>query len=99
MSQDNISNIWEVTLNNATNYSEIGIKIEEGNNDTFGAGIFILEVRNDSPAFHGGVQIGDMLLAVNMCDLLGARRELDRFPDPLPMGRSQAGNLSRSHQA
>ena len=70
MSQDNISNIWEVTLNNATNYSEIGIKIEEGNNDTFGAGIFILEVRNDSPAFHGGVQIGDMLLAVNMCDFL-----------------------------
>ena len=50
-------------------------QIEEGNNETFGAGIFILEVRNGSPAYHGGVQIGDMLLAVNMCDLLGASRE------------------------
>ena len=75
MQPDNSSNIWEVSLNNTTNYSEIGIKIEEGNNDTFGAGIFISEVRNGSPAYHGGVQMGDMLLAVNMCDLLGASRE------------------------
>ena len=75
MQPDNSSNIWEVSLNNTTTYSEIGIKIEEGNNDTFGAGIFISEVRNGSPAYHGGVQMGDMLLAVNMCDLLGASRE------------------------
>ena len=75
MQPDNSSNIWEVSLNNTTTYSEIGVKIEEGNNDTFGAGIFISEVRNGSPAYHGGVQMGDMLLAVNMCDLLGASRE------------------------
>ena len=68
-------NTWEVSLNNATTYSEIGIKIEEGNSKTFGPGIFISEVRIGSPAYHGGVQKGDMLMAVNMCDLLGARRE------------------------
>ena len=68
-------NTWEVSLNNATTYSEIGIKIEEGNSKTFGPGIFISEVRIGSPAYHGGVQKGDMLLAVNMCDLLGAGRE------------------------
>ena len=59
-------NTWEVSLNNATTYSEIGIKIEEGNSKTFGPGIFISEVRIGSPAYHGGVQKGDMLLAVNM---------------------------------
>ena len=75
MQPDNSSNIWEVSLNNTTTYSEIGVKIEEGNNDTFGAGIFISEVRNGSPAYHGGVQMGDMLLAVNMCNLLGASKE------------------------
>ena len=75
MREDNFSSIWEVSLNFTTACSEIGIKIEEGTNKAFGDGIFISDVQDGSPACLGGVQIGDMLLAVNMCDLLGASKE------------------------
>ena len=68
MREDNFSSIWEVSLNFTTACSEIGIKIEEGTNKAFDDGIFISDVQDGSPACLGGVQIGDMLLAVNNVD-------------------------------
>lgn len=49
----------------------LGIMIIEGRHQEVGHGIFVSDIQDGSPAQSAGLQVGDMILAVNKDTLLG----------------------------
>lgn len=43
----------------------LGIMIIEGSHKATGTGIFVSDIQEKSPAFHSGLKVGDMILAIN----------------------------------
>ncbi|XP_023235335.1 inactivation-no-after-potential D protein-like isoform X2 [Centruroides sculpturatus] len=50
----------------------LGIMIIEGKHAEVGQGIFISDIQEGSPAKQAGLNVGDMILAVNQTELIGA---------------------------